>query len=68
MMSVENGKSNRASIDFVSFSFPKPNGKRFINKQRIKHDTREIIERGKKVKMVRASRLHSDKNRRFREN
>jgi len=45
MMSVENGKSNRASIDFVSFSFPKPNGKRFINKQRIKHDTREIIER-----------------------
>ncbi len=70
MVGIENGKSNRASIDFVSFSFPKPNGKRFINKQRIEHDTREIIEREerKKVKMVTASRLHSDKDRRLREN
>jgi hypothetical protein len=70
VISIENCKSNRASIDFVSFSFPKPNGKRFINKQRIKHSTREIIEREerKKVKMVTASRLHSDKDRRLREN
>ncbi len=69
VMSVKDGKSNRASIDFVSFSFPKPNRKRFVNKQRIKHDTREIIEREerKKVKMVTASRLHSDKDRGFRE-
>ncbi|WP_249741828.1 hypothetical protein [Fervidobacterium pennivorans] len=58
----------RASILSV-LVFLSPTGRDLLTRQRIEHDTREIIEREerKKVKMVTASRLHSDKDRRLRE-
>ncbi|WP_290854363.1 hypothetical protein [Fervidobacterium sp.] len=51
-MGIEDGKSNRASIDFVSFSFPKPNGKRFVTSKGLR-TTQEKSLRERKERRLR---------------